>query len=124
MAHYAILDNNNVVVNVIVGKDENEPTPEGYSSWEEYYGGVRTSYNTVGNKHLNGGTPFRKNYGSIGFTYDAQADGFYPPKPYPSWKLNYETFLWEPPIEMPEHIDFHKWIWSEVNQEWVSIKVL
>ena len=62
MAHYAYLDTNNIVTQVIVGKSENEPTPEGYSSWEDYYGAKKTSYNTKGGVHLQGGTPFRKNY--------------------------------------------------------------
>jgi hypothetical protein len=122
MAHYAVLDENNIVVNVIVGKDENEPLPEGYSSWEEYYGGIRTSYNTYGNVHSAGGTPFRKNYAGVGYFYDKELDGFRAPQPFPSWKLNYDTFVWEAPKERPSHVEGCRWIWSEINLEWVSIK--
>ena len=121
MAHYAILDDNNIVVQVIVGKDESEPLVDGYSSWEEYYGGKRTSYNTRGNKHILGGTPFRKNYAGIGFLYDYEWDAFIPPKPFPTWKLNYETFLWEPPIPMPAEEEGFIWRWSETNQEWIKV---
>ena len=101
MAHYAILDENNIVVQVIVGKDENEPLPDGYSSWDEYYGGIRTSFNTSKNVHSQGGTPFRKNYAGIGYSYDKNWDAFIPPKPYPSWILDYETLVWKAPIPMP-----------------------
>lgn len=98
MAHYAFLDKNNIVTHVIVGKDENE----GNINWELYYTDVvgqlcrRTSYNTIGGIHTNGGIPFRKNYASIGFTYDVQRDAFIPPKPEEgTWVLNEETCLWD-----------------------------
>ena len=83
MAHYAFLDSNNVVTDIIPGKNEGEDGVD----WEQYYGEFRgqvckrTSYNTVGNVHSNGGTPFRKNYAGIGYTYDANRDAFIPPKP-------------------------------------------
>lgn len=83
MAHYAFLDEENIVTQVIVGKDENEPDNDGnIVDWEQYYGDFvgqvckRTSYNTVANKHLLGGTPFRGNYGQIGWYYDSELDGF------------------------------------------------
>ena len=120
MAHYAILDENNTVTQVIVGKDENEPLPEAYKSWEEYYGGKQTSYNTIGNVHLNGGTPFRKNYAGIGYTYDEQFDAFIPPKPYDSWKFDYQTFLWVAPVPKPEYEVGYIWLWSEINKEWIK----
>jgi hypothetical protein len=123
MAHYAILDENNIVIQVIVGKDENEPLPDGYDSWEQYYGGKRTSFNTIGNVHLNGGKPFRKNYAGIGFYYDEEWDAFRPTSKYPSWKLNYETFLWEPPVPQPEPIDGYHWVWGEINKEWVKVAI-
>lgn len=121
MAHYAILDKNNVVTQVIVGKDENEPLPEGFNSWEQYYGGKRTSYNTIANTHTNGGTPFRKNYAGIGYTFDINLDAFIPPKIFPSWKLNYTTCQWEAPIAKPVDVEGFVWIWYEINQEWVKL---
>jgi hypothetical protein len=123
MAHYAILNENNIVTDVIVGKDENEPLPDGYSSWEEYYGGKRTSYNTIGNVHLDGGIPFRKNYAGIGYTYDEQFDAFVAPQPFDSWKFDYTTFTWVPPLPKPEYEIGHVWLWSEVNQEWIKYPV-
>jgi hypothetical protein len=83
MAHYAFLDENNIVTEVIVGKNEGE---EGID-WEQHYGAFRgqpckrTSYNTHGGVHSGGGTPYRKNYAGIGYTYDAGRDAFIPPKP-------------------------------------------
>ena len=123
MAHYAILDENNIVTQVIVGKDENEPLLDGYPSWENYYGGVRTSYNTYGNQHKNGGTPFRANYAGIGYTYDAAFDAFIPPQPYLSWKLNYSTFLWEAPVAKPDKVEGFIWKWSEPNKEWIQVAI-
>jgi hypothetical protein len=120
MAHYAVLDENNIVTQVFVGKDETEPCPKGFNDWEQYYGAKRTSYNTYGNVHNNGETPFRKNYAGIGYTYDPIFDGFYAPKAFPSWKLNYETFLWEAPIARPEDEDGFVWRWSEPNKEWIK----
>lgn len=128
MAHYAILDENNIVTQVIVGKDENEPLPDGYTSWEQYYGGKRTSYNAIGGKRKNPETNeitdepgFRKNYAAIGFKYDEEWDAFSPPRPFPSWKFNYETFLWEPPIPKPDVKPGFIWKWGEINQEWVAV---
>lgn len=123
MAHYAYLDENNIVTQVIVGKDENEPTPEGYSSWEHYYGAIRTSYNTYANEHIKGGVPFRKNYASPGFRYDPDFDAFIPPQPYPSWKLDYNTFQWVSPIPKPEQIEGYIWRWAEINKEWISTPI-
>ena len=88
--------------------------------WEGYYGkgGLckRTSYNTVGGVHQNGGTPFRKNYAGVGYTYDPVRDAFYAPQPYESWTLNEDTCLWEAPVEKPEG-DY--W-WKEDTAEWVD----
>ena len=103
MAHYAFLDDNNIVTLVITGVDEYDKStlPEGFSSWEEWYGNYkgqtckRTSYNTSGNAHSDSGTPFRGNYAGIGFTYDAENDVFIPPKPGDDYTLNTTTWLWE-----------------------------
>jgi hypothetical protein len=103
MAHYAFLDANNIVTEVIVGKNEGE---DGIN-WEQHYGEFRkqvckrTSYNTQGGVHTSGGTPYRKNYAGIGYSYDPVRDAFVPPKPYASWVLNEDTCLWTAPVAMP-----------------------
>lgn len=125
MAHYAFLNDENLVTEVIVGHDENVVI-DGISSWEEYYGNIRqqvckrTSYNTVGNKHLLGGEPFRYNYAGVGFTYDSVKDAFIPPKPYESWSLNEETCLWEAPIPFPN--DGAAYAWDEDSLNWILIE--
>lgn len=121
MAHYALIDSNNLVVNVITGIDENDTDglPEGYSSWEEFYGEInnltckRTSYNTVANTHTDGGTPFRGNYAGIGYTYDADNDVFLPTKPFESWTLNTDTWSWEAPIADPSVPGESQYLWDE-----------
>jgi hypothetical protein len=93
MAHYAFIDDNYVVTEVITGKDETN------FDWEQYYGNKRgalckrTSYNTYGNSHPDG-TPFRGNYAGVGFTYDPVRDAFIPPKPEGDWVLDEATLLW------------------------------
>ena len=88
--------------------------------WEGYYGkgGLckRTSYNTIGGVHKNGGTPFRKNYAGVGYTYDPVRDAFYSPQPFESWTLNEESCLWECPVERPEG----EYWWKEDTTEWVD----
>lgn len=118
MAHYAFLNMQNIVTEVIVGKDETE----GNKNWEIHYGNIReqickrTSYNTRGGVHLNDGTPFRKNYAGIGYTYDESRDAFIPPKPYDSWTLNETSCLWEAPVAYPT--DGETYEWNEENQQW------
>jgi hypothetical protein len=120
MAHYAFLDSNNIVTHVIVGKDENE----GGIDWEEFYANEvgqvckRTSFNTVGGRHLNGGTPFRKNYAGIGYFYDVQRDAFIPPKSYPSWVLDETRGLWVAPVTRPVPIDDLSVMWNEETLSW------
>lgn len=120
MAYYAFLDKNNVVTEVIVGKDENDDN----INWENHYGEFRgqvcrrTSYNTIGGFHNNNGTPFRKNYAGIGFTYDHVRDAFIPPKFYASWVLNEETCLWDAPTPYPT--DGKIYNWDENTQQWVE----
>ena len=89
----------------------------GWAIWKQ------TSYNTYGGVHQLGGTPFRKNYAGIGFTYDEDRDAFIPPKPFPSWVLNETTCLWESPIPEPtltqEQIDNNNYYrWNEQNKTW------
>jgi hypothetical protein len=119
MAHYAFLDENNIVTEVIVG------SPEGGSTdWEHQYGAFRgqackrTSYNTHGGVHTLGGTPLRKNYAGIGYTYDSQRDAFIPPKPFASWLLNEETCLWNAPVAMPD--DGKMYQWDEAAGAWLE----
>lgn len=119
MAHYAFLDTNNVVTEVIVGKEPNE----GGVDWEKRYGEIRnqvckrTSYNTSAGAHRLGGTPFRKNYAGVGFTYDAELDAFIPPKPFSSWVLSQQTACWEPPIAQPTE---GSWEWDETTTSWIQ----
>lgn len=80
---------------------------------------IQTSYNTKGGVHLLGGTPLRKNYAGVGFTYDKQLDAFIPPKPFNSWILNEDTCLWDPPIQYPS--DGGNYKWNEENLNWELI---
>ena len=117
MAHYAFLNENYIVTEVIVGKDESN------FDWERYYGDIRgqlckrTSYNTIGGVHKNGGTPLRKNYAGLGFIYDPNRDAFIAPKPYPSWVLNEETCRWEASVPYPN--DGQLYSWDESTKSWV-----
>lgn len=118
MAHYAFLNMQNIVTEVIVGKDETD----GPTNWEMHYGNFReqvckrTSYNTRGGVHINGGVPFRKNYAGIGYTYDETRDAFIPPKPFNSWTLNEDSCLWEAPVAYPE--DGEQYTWNEETTNW------
>ena len=118
MAHYAFLNMQNIVTEVIVGKDETD----GPTNWEMHYGNIReqvckrTSYNTRGGVHSEGGTPFRKNYAGIGYTYDFARDAFIPPKPFDSWTLNENSCLWESPVAMPD--DGQQYQWNEETTSW------
>jgi len=122
MAHYAFLDGNNIVTEVIVGKDEGEQGID----WEQWYGNFRgqackrTSYNTSGGVHSSGGTPFRKNYAGIGYTFDEARDAFIPPKPFASWVLNEDTCLWDAPVAMPNDGGFYNW--DEEAGNWVAVE--
>ena len=122
MAHYAFLDLNNIVTEVIVGKNEGEDGID----WEQWYGEFRgqtckrTSYNTYKGIHSKGGTPLRKNYAGIGYTYDAVRDAFIPPKPYASWMLNETSCIWEAPSPMPtEEGKFFRW--DELSTSWIEV---
>ena len=118
MAHYAFINENNIVTEVIVGKDEDDNTdlPEGFADWEAWYADFRgqtckrTSYNTIANTHTGEGTPFRGNYAGIGFTYDSDNDVFYGPQPYGSWTLT-SDWVWEAPVAYPD--DGNDYIWNE-----------
>jgi hypothetical protein len=111
MAHFAkVVDG--IVTQVIVAE------PEFFDTFIDTSAGewVQTSYNTYGGVHILGGTPLRKNFAGIGFTYDKSLDAFIPPKPYPSWVLNEESCLYEPPITKPENPDENNsYIWNETE---------
>jgi hypothetical protein len=124
MAHYSFLNENNIVTEVIVGKDEGEDNTD----WEVHYGNFRnqvckrTSYNTQGGIHSSGGIPYRKNYAGIGYTYDEQRDAFIPQKPYASFILNEDTCLWEPPVPYPT--DGEQYTWNEEDLQWSLVAAL
>ena len=110
MAHYAYLDENNIVIAVTVGKDETELI-DGLDT-ETYYA-LGTPY-TVKRTSYNGN--IRKQYAGIGYTYDAVNDVFIAPQPYPSWALDNE-FNWQAPTPKPAGLN---WYWNEVEQVWVN----
>jgi hypothetical protein len=106
MAHYAYLDENNIVTQVIVGKDEDDIVLDENGNqidWEIYYGAKKTSYNTLGGVHLLGGTPYRKNYAGIGYTYDESRDAFIPSRAFLTFAVNASSLFcssslrYEPP---------------------------
>jgi hypothetical protein len=122
MATFAKLDENNNVVNVvsvsndilIVNGVESEQAGidfltelYGYNLWKQ------TSYNKN----------FRKNYAGVGYKYDPDFDAFIPPQLYPSWKLDYTTYQWVPPVAMPENTEEYTWKWSEINKEWIQVAI-
>ena len=113
MPHFAKVSNG-IVTQVIVAE------PEFFQTFVDPFPGewVQTSYNTYGGVHANGGTPLRKNYAGIGYTYDQTRDAFIPPKAYASWTLNDETCLWDAPLPYPA--DDKKYIWDEDALNWVQ----
>jgi len=110
MAHFAKLDENNIVVYVTVGRDEDDGQEDVLSARTgDVY--KQTSYNTFAGVHKLGGTPLRKNYAGIGYTYDEARDAFIPPKLYASWLLNETTCQWDAPIDYPT--DGKVYFWDE-----------
>ena len=107
MSHFAKLDNNNIVTEVIVAEQDfiNSGSVGDSFRW------VQTSYNNN----------FRKNYAGVGCTYDRIRDAFIPPKTYPSWILNEDTCLWDAPVDMPD--DDNKYTWNEETTNWDLIEV-
>lgn len=114
MGHFAKV-NNGIVEQVIVAE------PEFFNTFVDSSPGtwLQTSYNTRGGIHLNGGTPLRKNYAGIGFSYDAVRDAFIPPQPFPSWTMSEETCLWNPPVPYPT--DNKRYDWDEATTSWVEV---
>jgi len=123
MAHFAKLDENNIVTQVIVVSNDIATSEDAgvtfinnlyktSNTWKQ------TSYNTVKNTHSLGGTPFRKNFASVGYTYDASKDAFIPPKPFNSWVLDETTCWWEAPVAYPS--DGKEYDWDEDNTQWIE----
>ena len=120
IAHWAELDENNIVTRVLVVADDVEDGQK-FLAEDLGLGGTwkRTSYNTMAGEHRNGGTPFRGNYAGIGFKYDADLDAFIAPKPFPSWTLNTGTYSWEAPTPMPT--DGKLYVWDEPTTSWKEV---
>jgi len=115
MAHFAKVVNG-LVTQVIVAE------PEFFETFVDTSPGewIQTSYNTQGGVHTQGGTPLRKNYAGIGFTYDREKDAFIPPQPYQSWVLDEETCLWNAPVAYPNDDKIYKW--DETTISWVEVE--
>lgn len=128
MSHFAKLDENNVVVFVTVGRQEDDGLEEELiARTGDVY--RQTSYNTRGGVHYNAETgepsedqskAFRKNYAGIGFTYDEERDAFIPPQPFESWVLNEDTCLWDAPVPYPT--DGKIYVWDEATVSWVEVE--
>ena len=120
MAHFAELDESNIVTRVIVVADEHEADGENWCN--SFLGGTwkQTSYNTRGGVHSLEGTPFRKNHASSGYTYDATRDAFISPQPYPSWTLDEDTCQYEAPVAYPD--DGKMYQWDEDTTNWIEVE--
>ena len=112
MSHFAKVENG-IVTQVIVAEQDVIDSGLFGTGW------VQTSYNTSGGVHKNGGTPLRKNYAGIGYTYDAGRDAFIPPQPFASWTLNETTCLWDAPTPMPT--DGKPYRWDEPTTSWIEV---
>ncbi len=121
MAHFAKVKDG-IVTNVIVAEQEfiDNLVDHERGEW------IQTSYNTHGGQHKLGGTPLRKNYAGIGYTYDEDRDAFYAPKPYASWVLNETTCYWDAPVTYPSVTTYgdpaknYDIIWDETNTRWTA----
>jgi hypothetical protein len=114
MAHFAKVQDD-IVTKVIVAE------PDFFDTFVDDSAGawIQTSYNTIGGTHRQGGTPLRKNYAGVGFTYDRVRDAFIPPQPFASWTLNEDTCLWEPPVAYPD--DGETYEWNEETTSWIEV---
>ena len=113
MSHFAKVENG-IVTQVIVIEQDVLNT----GHWGDPSLWVQTSYNTHGGVHTNGGTPLRKNFAGIGYTYDSQRDAFYSQKPFNSWSLDETTCLWKAPVDMPTE---GQYAWNEETLSWVEV---
>jgi hypothetical protein len=128
MAHFAKLDENNIVIFVTVGRQEDDgKEAELFARTGDVY--RQTSYNTRGGVHYDPATgepsadqskAYRKNYAGLGYIYDEQRDAFIPPRPFTSWVLNEDTCLWDAPVPYPQ--DGKMYQWSEDDQLWLAVE--
>jgi hypothetical protein len=125
MSHWAQIDENNIVLQVTIGDNNDPEGDEGYKWLINNLGGtwVKTSFNAIAGKYRNPETNeitdqpgFRKNFAGINFTYDSDRDAFIPPKPYNSWILNEDTCLWKAPVAYPN--DEGIYTWNESTLSW------
>ena len=124
MAHFAKLGNDNIVERVeVIHNDIATDEQAGITFLQNLYNDTatwkQTSYNTIGGEHKLSGTPFRKNYATVGYTYDQTRDAFIPPKPFNSWILNEETCQWEAPVSYPDDGERHTW--NEDTTSWDAV---
>ena len=121
MAHFAEIDAEGTVLRVLVVADAQDNRGQEFLANDLGLGGTwkKTSYNTVGGVHSNGGTPFRKNYAGVGYKYDEAKDAFIAPKPFASWSLNEDTCLWESPVAHPN--DGGMYNWNEETTSWDEV---
>ena len=115
MAHFARIDQNNIVQEVIVI----DPELITGGHWGDPDQWIQTSYNTYGGQHATGGNGLRKNFAARGMTYDPVRDAFIAPKPFDSWLLDEHTCQWSPPVPVPADAD-NKYIWNEEIQNWIK----
>jgi hypothetical protein len=142
MAHFAQLDDNNIVTGVFVVNNDvitdsngDEQESLGQTFFRNLFSDTKTykkcSYNTIGNKYWSDvpnrvlgdqSKKLRANYPGVGWTYDPSADVFYEPRPFPSWNLNTTTYLWDPPVAQPaaNDSDTFDWKWDESSTSWVK----
>jgi hypothetical protein len=115
MSHFAKVENGYVTQVIVAEQDFINSGHVGDSTqW------IQTSYNTQGGVHTLGGTPLRKNYAGIGYSYDSERDAFIPPKPFASWVLNEDTCLWDAPVARPD--DGKAYTWNEETTSWVAVE--
>ena len=126
MAHFAKIDKNGIVTQVIVVDNNNAITEKEGQEFLAFIGlegdWKQTSYNTIANQHILGGIPFRKNYAGIGYTFDEIRDAFIPPKPdeFPSFVLDEESCVWINPVPRPQGTETIGWLWNEDTLSWES----
>ena len=113
MSHFAKVENG-IVTQVIVAEQDVIDSGLFGTGW------VQTSYNTHAGQHPEG-RPLRKNYAGVGYTYDSNRDAFIPPQPFPSWSLDEQTCLWNPPTPMPTPTGNKRYTWDEPTTSWVEV---
>ena len=120
MAHWAEVNSDNIVTRVLVVADDKEDGQK-FLAEDLGLGGTwkKTSYNTQGGVHANGGTPYRKNFAGVGYKFDAAKDAFIPAKPFASWTLDATSCLWEAPTPMPT--DDKRYMWDEPTTSWKEV---